>query len=350
MKIFKKIFAISIIISFIFNISLAEDNNDCQIFWRLRYKQEGGKPNWFEIVNNYREKETEYTSWFLSVEEQRKIIDNNSLNTALLNLKKYCCDNELWWLKQGFDTCKADEPYFNPNVPDSPYLFDHIFDVIMRRLSWFTWDTDIYTKTNMTGDPKWLKRRQRINEQAENISWANPQVIINEYPSYWQESPMNLGYNINNDIHKAFLELNSNTFLEYVAWKWGSADSKKVANALQNYENRSLYDRYNNACSLSEFFYGFFSQAWSSDDKNRILRYKDECNRITTNQIASEIKYISVVTKKSSNLFLSNYTKGYISYLEERARKLESQWKNSTDRFFDVVRAVPMLIKRCTKW
>ena len=85
------------------------------------------------------------------------------------------------------------------------------------------------------------------------------------------------------------------------------------------------------------------------DDKNRILRYKDECNRITTNQIASEIKYISVVIKRSSNLFLSNYTKGYISYLEERARKLESQWKNSTDRFFDVVRAVPMLIKRCTK-
>ena len=348
MKVFKKIIITSFIFGFILNTSLAE--NDCEIFWKLKYNQEGKSTNWFEIVNDYREKETEYTKWFLTVDQQREIIDNNSLNTAILNLKKYCCDNELWGLTQDIDTCKIDEKFFNPNTIDSPYLFDHIFDVIMRRLSWLTWENDIYTKTNMTGDSKWLERRQRIDEQAENISWANPQVIINKYSNFWKESPLKLGYNINNDIHKAFLEHNSNTFLTYAKWNWWSPESKKIANALQNYKERSLRDRYDNACALSEFFYAFLSKAWESSDRNEILKFKNDCNQITSDQVSSEVRYISLVIKKSSNLFLSNYLKWYISYLDKRANNLKSIWKNTTDRFFDTARAVPMLLDKCTKW
>jgi hypothetical protein len=39
-------------------------------------------------------------------------------------------------------------------VIDSPYLFDHLFDVVMRRLSGLTGESDIYTETNMSSDAK----------------------------------------------------------------------------------------------------------------------------------------------------------------------------------------------------
>lgn len=334
MKFLKKILIIPIIlISITFNTLLADDKNDCQKFAILTYY-----PDWFSTINDSRQKEWERLS---------KIIDKNSLNTAILNLKKYCCQKELWGLKQNSETCKIDQQYFNPNALDSPFLFDHLFDVTMRRLNWLTWEKDIYIKTDMReGDSKWMERRQRINKKAESSSWTNPQEIINEYKKFRSQTNK---YDINNNVHNVFLTRDRDTFRLYIKWGGTWQESKNIADALNNYENRTLYDRYNNACALTEIFYAFLSNVYSKD-MNEIRKLNNECHKIVASQISSEAEYTSLVIKRSSNLFLSNYINGYISYLEKRTNNLKSIRKNSSDKFLDVVRSVSMLTDTCTKW
>ena len=173
MKNLNKILIIPILIfCFLFSFTLA-DNSDCSRFGAMTYKQNW--TNWFDIVNKSREVENYEFTKFLSIEQQTGIITKNDLNTAILNLKKYCCENKLWDL--GKDTCTKDKPFFNDNALDSKYLFDHLMDVIMRRLNWSTWDNDIYKKTNMSVDPLWAERRSRINSQAESTKWSTPYLI-----------------------------------------------------------------------------------------------------------------------------------------------------------------------------
>lgn len=329
MKFSKKILTILISFGFIINISLAE--NDCQKFGIQPYIWD-----WFDIVNNARK-----IDW----ERLGKIIDKDSINTAILNLKKYCCDNNLINFGKKSNLCIEENKYFNSNALDSPYLFDHLFDVTMRRLSWLTWKNDIYTQTKMKVDQKWTERRQRINNKAQSISWNNPQEIINKYKEFRSQTQK---YDIKNNIHNVFLEKNGNEFWSYIKWKsW--PESQKIHEALTKYEDRTLYDRYNNACALSEIFYTFLSSEYS-DDVNVIRKLNNECSKITASQISSEVEYTSLVIKRSSNLFLSNYLNGYISYLESRTNNLKSIRKDSTNKFLDIVRGVSMLTDTCTKW
>jgi hypothetical protein len=161
------------------------DNSDCWIFGIDKYKQDWSQ-NWFSIVNQSRETNNNKFTDFLSIEEQKAIITKNDLNTAILNLKKYCCNNKLWWLSN--ETCIDDTSFYNENSLDSPYLFDHLFDVIMRRLNWLDGDRNIYTKSEMSLDEKWVERRNFITEQAISLEWATPQGIwkkYKEFRSHW---------------------------------------------------------------------------------------------------------------------------------------------------------------------
>ena len=160
-------------------------------------------------------------------------------------------------------------------------------------------------------------------------------------------------YNINRNVHTVFLERERDEFLSYIKWKaWDEkwSESENIATAINDYENRTLYDRYNNACAITEILYALLSKGWYSKDIDEIRKSNNECYNIVYSQISAEVEYISLVNKRSSNLFLSNYINGYISYLENRANNLKSTRKNSTDRFLDVVRGVPMLTHQCTKW
>ena len=337
MKFFKNASIIFIILCFIFNISLA-DNSDCWKFWEQSYLTGG-----YKIVNSSRETDTNEYSNFLSIDQQKAIITKDDLNTALLNLEKYCCNKKLWGSKPDASPCKEDKNEFNDNSLASPYLFDHLFDVIMRRLNWLTWENDIYNtmrKNNNTWvDNKGMERRQRINNEAESTTWSNPQKIIDKYKEFRYPSPIKLGYNINQNIHNVFLVKDRNDFLSYI-------NNWDIAKALQNYENRTLYDRYSNACAMSEYFYALLSTNYSDDVKT--IRKSNKCNKITAWQISSETEYTSLIIKRSSNLFLSNYIKGYMSYIEKRTNNLRSIRKNSNDRFLDVTRWVPKLTPECT--
>ncbi len=319
---------------FMSGLALA-DNSDCWIFWIYSFQQ-NWSTNWFTIVNQSRETQNEFTN-FLTIDEQKAILTKNDLNTAILNLKKYCCNNEKWWLKKDDKTCTEDISFYNDNTLDSPYLFDHLFDVIMRRLNWLSGDNNIYTKTEMTVDNSWAERREFITDKALSSEWASVQSIKTKYNQFrkWQSE-----YYIADKIYNMFWSLWSQDFLKYVK-------NSELSDSIKNYNEWSLYNRYKNACALSEYFYALLNVSQTSTDKEKIR--SSSCEAIIDRQIIWDNEYTSLVTKNASNLFLTNYIKEYINYLSVRQLNVENLWKSTTDRWLDVIRGVPCLQRKCTK-
>jgi hypothetical protein len=344
MKILNKILIIQIILScFFFSLTYADNNDkntDCWTFGAWIYN------NWFSIVNQNRETENHA---FLSIDQQKAIITKNDLNNAILNLKKYCCNKELWWLKKNDKVCTENKALFNDNSLDSPYLFDHIFDVIMRKLNWLPWDTNIYN--GMTLDKKWEERRSEITKYATSSEWATPQSITDLYKKYRTQSSPDKGYNIADKVDNVFWKESDQNFLLYVSWQWDSTESKFIATALQSYSLWTLYDRYINACALTEYFYALLNKAAVSNDKVRNIyeSSKNSCNKIVKKQIQWESNYVSLIEQRASNKSQSNYIEWYISYMHERQEKLQNLIKDSKNRRLDIIRAVPGLQRQCQK-
>lgn len=343
MKNLNKILVIPIILGLsCFSVSLADDS-DCWKFGGMIFSEKW----YYDIVENTRWTSSYNLTNFLDVSTQNSIITKDDLNTAILNLKKYCCDNKKKWGLTD-EICKRDASYYNANVLDSPYLFDHIFDVMMRRLNWQSGDTNIYTNTKMSLDDKWATRRTWIDEQAQSTSWSNPEIIMNEYKKYWEQNQ----YNITSKIYSEFWRLDNQEFLRFVSWKWLSEDSDFVANSLKKYSERTLYDRYINSCALSEYFYALLDLGVNSSDKNKTIHNLAQwsCDNVVKKVINWENTYVSLVTQRSSDLFLSNYVEWYFSYLYERQQKLQKLRKDAMNKRFDVVKAVPCLQTKCVKW
>lgn len=349
MRKINKILIITFIASLcIFNFSLA-DNSDCWKFAILSYKQQWKSDNWFDIITQSRNTTINKYSNFLSKDQQNAIIDNASLNTAMLNLKKYCCENELWWLTQKSETCTTDRWFFNDNALESPYLFDHLFDVIMRRLSGLTWENNIYEYTNMTTDDKWTERRERITQQAQSTWGSTPQIIIDQYVLTRKQSPSDLWYNISSKVYASFWDLSDDEFLTFVSWKWSSQESVEIADAIKQYDKRTLYDRYINACAMTEYFYSLLHVWINSDDRSRTINRVSNwvCHNAVNTQINAENSYVKLVIQQSSNLFLTNYIKWYMNYLRGRSDIVRSKQQKIKNWFLDIVNAVPQLVKQC---
>jgi len=93
MKKSNKILIIPVILScFILNSAFAADNTDCWEFWGRNFSEKWS----YDIVENVWETQKSDLTNFLSVSQQRNIITKHDLNTAILNLKKFCCENKLW--------------------------------------------------------------------------------------------------------------------------------------------------------------------------------------------------------------------------------------------------------------
>lgn len=312
------------------------DDSDCWVFGNYSFQQ-NGSTNWFQIVNDSRETSSNRFTDFLTIDEQKSILSKNDLNTAILNLKKYCCNNEKWWLKKELDTCQKDISFYNDNSLDSPYLFDHLFDVIMRRLNWLSWDKNIYTKTEMTLDNSWVERREFMTNKALSTDWASIQSIKNKYLQFWKWQSE---YYIADKIYNMFWRLWNQDFLTYIK-------NSELSDSIKDYSNWSLYNRYKNACALSEYFYALLNVSHPSSDKEKIR--SSSCEAIVDRQIVWDNEYTTLVTKNASNLFLTNSIKEYINYLSIRQLSVENLWKITTDRWLDVIRGVSCLHRKCTK-
>lgn len=277
---------------------------------------------------------------FLTKAEQKAIIDKESLDRAILNLKKYCFknanDEQRKWRNNLY---KKDQRNIEreSNTLDSPYLFDHIFDILMRKYAWFTWE--VY---NLEVDWSGAEWRKIMTEIATSTWGSNPQDTINKYNSFRYT---NSKYDINSKIEDVFIT-NHNNVWAFIAWNWGN-DGKRIAESLKNYKKRTLTDKYNNACWLSIYLYSLLLN-WSSDAQ-RIIKNIEKCNTIAKSQIDKETAYTNLVIQRSSDLFQKNYVDAYTEYLNDRKDKLQKKRKDTADKFKFVSKAVPQIVRNCRK-
>ena len=86
-----KILMIAVVFGcFVLNFVSAE-NTDCWYFANEKYSETES----FKNVNRVWETSEPGFSDFLTPDQQRKILKKADLNTAMLNLKKYCCERKL---------------------------------------------------------------------------------------------------------------------------------------------------------------------------------------------------------------------------------------------------------------
>ncbi|MDR2191131.1 MAG: hypothetical protein LBP53_08460 [Candidatus Peribacteria bacterium] len=103
------------------------------------------------------------------------VIDTASLTTALLNQRKKCCEVNT---TMNPIRCKNDAQYFNLNVPDSTFLFDHLLDVMLRRLD----GENLYDGTIPDGSG--AERRKLMDEIGGNITGTIPDAIKKPYETF----------------------------------------------------------------------------------------------------------------------------------------------------------------------
>lgn len=262
--------------------------------------------------------------------KHQEIIDSNSLNIAFLNLKKSCCSNKDFQ-KNAQDTCKADKELFSQNAPQSYYLFDHLLDVLMRRLD------GIESYQEVTPDEKWEERRNFITELATNPKGTTPVNIDKTFKETRKIDPKNL-LNIQvNDIGKSKQE-----YLSLIE-SWSNLQR------INEYQDRTLGERYSNICSISSYMYFLFI----NNDQNSLFATREKilngnCQSLIEKRLNSETEYTQLVKIKSSNELSLVNIQEYIDYLGKRTEDLQSKISKARTSFQRIERQTIKITPLCS--
>ena len=267
------------------------------------------------------------------------IIDLKSLNVAFLNLKKNCCANKEFH-NSNIENCEIDKQYFQDNhdkVPQSYSLFDHAFDVLMRRLDGETGENQLYK--DVTPDPKGEEWRVRINEKAEDLSGVAPSTINNKYQEFWNVDP--------NNLLKGFSQDSSRSIREYIT-EMRSGENLEI---LQRYNELTLEEKYLNTCNIAGYIYFLFNideQLTTITETRSNFLNSNRCTNLVKNRIENETTYVKVINITRSNDLQNDKISEYLTYLYQRLqKKLETVEKIATT-FERVERSVPKLTPICS--
>jgi len=112
---------------------------------------------------------------YTTYSEYHGVMPVAAFNQALINLKTYCCSQKIITCA---DTEKANLPK-EKKYPESPYLFDQLLDVTMRRL-----DGVKSLAYELEPDAAGLARREYITDVANNPVGVQAMTLENTYKEY----------------------------------------------------------------------------------------------------------------------------------------------------------------------
>ena len=267
------------------------------------------------------------------------VLDTTSLNRALLNLQKVCCYQNKDFRILRSDVCKHDAPFFyKGDVPDSFYLFDHVFDVIIRRLDGdqgHRYEQDLL-------DPKGEARHTRISslmDQTKGDENTTPKVISDTYNEYWTIKAEN--------ILQGMMENIDFSLPDIVA----QMTKGKNLEILKRYDARTLAERYRNSCNIAGFIYALFASV--QDNQSSILATKgnlldgstNRCTALIQNKLDAIANYTTYVNISKSSMMLTDSIDEYVNtYLGSRLDNLQEMISYTRVLLLRVVKAVPKLI------
>lgn len=240
------------------------------------------------------------------------LLDKKSLETALQNTRAYCCSQKSLTNK---DICKnADSAN---NFPESPYIYDHLVDVALRKR-----DGRKDIAYNLEVDPKTQAYREYIAQIASKPNGNKPDDIIKKIKE--RRIP------------------NGSPFIK-------TYSEKICKNTNRNeLENKTLYEKLANVCTIARCAYDALTDGVPEKDTTiaTAVGYEN-CQTMISDKIYSEFQYMNIVTTQAANRKLSQNFTEYLTNYFARDRLLNLQ--NKIGEIFDAFVVVDRFVQEGTK-
>lgn len=261
-----------------------------------------------------------------------KLFPESAIIRVFDNLKSFCCNNSRYQVSQNI--CEKEKNNLQISYPETPFLYDHILDVMLRRLDAKQNDQlggDLIYK--IKPDEVGLEWRTTINDIANNKDWALPKTIETIYKE--NRELWNIDYKIPFRDKK----------WEYL---W---DLEEINN---NYDDFNLINRYYYSCEIALLFY--FKLWWTLNiwlDNNKMqsmTKAYDNCRDLVQKRIDQENSYVKALLIQKGNTLLQDAVKSYIDtyFIQNKLMNLQNTIFQTKNYFFDVHKNVNELIQSCS--
>jgi len=260
------------------------------------------------------------------------VYSGDALDRAIRNLTAYCCKDILKQWNKGPDARCKDSGKLPDDWPDSPYLFDHLVDVGLRRLDVLNNYSDVQP------DPTWYARRTFITGVATNPSIIVPKTITDAYSKYRTLS----GAWMFKKIHLKIENMDATEL-----WK--------LQNFLTGYNNEnkiSLADKYNNLCRIARNIYE--KKPWQKitiwgDKLSKGRSYYTDCQNMVAKRINQENTYVKgILINKATDMLQKNFQAIHKQFVQDKLTTLQTTISNIRDMIQTVVNQAPYCAK-CSK-
>jgi len=256
---------------------------------------------WFDLNEN------NYEYWF------GDLYPDAAIYQTMLNLKAYCCYAGLIYDKE---TCENDKDKFQDIYPQSPYLYDHLLDISLRRLDVIG---NVYDLSVSDLDSKAVEWKNYIvKDVAENEDGNFAMWVENEYSDAWA---VNTNY--------------QNKFEQYDVALYYNID--KLKDISTYYDEASLIQRYEEVCGLNvSLYYILMSTLEKESDHKLESDWFNKCkDYIVPNRLVEEMIYVKTIVLKKSMQLLHSSINSYIYdyYGKNRLMHLQEDVMKLTDLF-----------------
>ena len=256
-------------------------------------------------------------------------LTKEGLHRALINLKSHCCSSNL--LNDNpimTKSCEEDHILIKnrTNFPQSAFLFDHLVDVMMRRLN----IDGNYDDVPVDGKAK--ERRETTNQIGHQRAWALPPALSRTYHD--------------NRERQASLHIPLYNWVSPQEYRQSLEDIEKTRFPFSKYRERNLNTRYSNLCQSAIYLMTLLPIDFQSEE---MLLAQRACDNMTQQTIDKEVYLLSNLIIHKSDLLLSQEMKQYADHylINTRATKLLENLTNALTNLHGVVRMIPKLISQC---
>lgn len=263
--------------------------------------------------------ETAAKSYEANNKEYIEFLPRDAFKQALLNMKAYCCFQEIKKTcsrKTTTNCCTQEEKdSFPKEYPESAFIFDHIVDITMRRLDGYA-----PLAYGIAPDPTAKERRELITKLSEAANGWTAKEIEDKYKIYRKP---------HNNTKESVLN-NYNT----------------------NVETVSLIDKYQNLCEITKWLY----ENLKINDKTIIWGIQDPesyfngCKNLVRQRVKRENGYVKILMVQKTGKMIDEVTKAYTKkhFVEEKLLELRDLITKVKNLFQDMVKQAPVS-QKCSK-
>lgn len=274
------------------------------------------------------------TDWdFVSLKnwEYENILPKDAMAKAMLNLKSFCCNPDIFSDSAKNTNCTTDSNIDkNWLYPSSSYLYDHILDVSMRRL-----DAKVKNENGedliykLAPDETWKLWREFITKQANSKNGSVPLLISTKFKKNRESGMHSL---------KAWT---SNKGKNNMPW-W-----KKE---FEDYDKRNLSDKYKWVCETSIYLYLNLPLDNKKIDLAKLYIAYDSCETMSNNRIEKEVNYTKSILMQKWNRLLYNNIKWYLDiyFSQNKLVSLQQLVFNIKNTFNEINKAVIEIVSPCS--